>query len=322
MRIIYLPLPIIEQRYTSEWYWMFPEVFREEGIDYVVVEGNQCQSKLSKVFFLDYSCTLKYFMEQITKTLDIVEDGDTIFIPDGEMPGLEAFGYYRKFYKKKFKVVEIWHAGTYDPYDLTAQYGCTPFGQKFEEGWMEVADVIFVGSNFHKKLILDNRNVESDKVFVTGLPVNIPKLFAYDTSSKEDMIAYTGRKSFEKGYYIIKKLISENVPIKVTLDETKTKDEYYELLSKSKAVISPAYQETFGYGVIEGMALNCIPIVPDRLSYQEIVPEKFRYRTADEMYKLIDSALSGNVVNTRKYVSKYDYRKVIRRMLAIVERFI
>jgi glycosyltransferase involved in cell wall biosynthesis len=46
-------------------------------------------------------------------------------------------------------------------------------------------------------------------------------------------------------------------------------------------VISTAWQENFGIAVVEAMAHGCLPLLPDRLSYPEILPKPFH---ADFIY--------------------------------------
>jgi glycosyltransferase involved in cell wall biosynthesis len=47
---------------------------------------------------------------------------------------------------------------------------------------------------------------------------------------------------------------------------------YRELLRQADIVVSTAIQEFFGIGVIEAMYCGCVPILPRRLSYPEILP--------------------------------------------------
>src|SRR4029434_6999573 len=47
---------------------------------------------------------------------------------------------------------------------------------------------------------------------------------------------------------------------------------YRELLHQADIVVSTAIQEFFGTGVIEAMYCGCVPILPRRLSYPEILP--------------------------------------------------
>lgn len=49
-------------------------------------------------------------------------------------------------------------------------------------------------------------------------------------------------------------------------------DGYHDLLLRSDVVVSTARHEFFGVAVVEAMAAGCIPVLPARLSYPEVVP--------------------------------------------------
>ena len=68
---------------------------------------------------------------------------------------------------------------------------------------------------------------------------------------------------------------------------------YEKWLKRGALVISTAIQENFGVSVVEAMLMGCIPLLPNRLSYPEILPaayhENFLYRNKyDLMDKLVD----------------------------------
>ena len=52
----------------------------------------------------------------------------------------------------------------------------------------------------------------------------------------------------------------------------KDRNEYYRHLRESQIVISTAIQENFGISVVEAIAMGCFPLLPQRLSYPEILP--------------------------------------------------
>ncbi len=69
--------------------------------------------------------------------------------------------------------------------------------------------------------------------------------------------------------------------------------EYEKWLKRGALVISTAIQENFGISVVEAMLMGCIPLLPNRLSYPEILPsayhEHFLYQNKyDFMEKLFD----------------------------------
>ncbi len=55
----------------------------------------------------------------------------------------------------------------------------------------------------------------------------------------------------------------------------RSRADYQGWLSKGAIVVSTAIQENFGISVIEAVAHGCLPLVPHRLSYPEIIPACF-----------------------------------------------
>jgi glycosyltransferase involved in cell wall biosynthesis len=59
-------------------------------------------------------------------------------------------------------------------------------------------------------------------------------------------------------------------------------ERYFGWLDKGSIIVSTANQENFGMSVVEAIRCGCIPLLPDRLSYPEIIPKPFH---ADFLYK-------------------------------------
>lgn len=57
---------------------------------------------------------------------------------------------------------------------------------------------------------------------------------------------------------------------------------YQEWLRNGAVVVSTAHQENFGISVVEAIRFGCLPLLPDRLSYPEILPKAFH---ADFLYR-------------------------------------
>ncbi len=55
-----------------------------------------------------------------------------------------------------------------------------------------------------------------------------------------------------------------------------SREEYIHWLKRGSLIISTSIQENFGISVVEGMAYGCYPILPNRLSYPELLMEKHR----------------------------------------------
>ena len=54
-----------------------------------------------------------------------------------------------------------------------------------------------------------------------------------------------------------------------------SREEYVKWLKRGSIVISTARQENFGIAVIEAVRYGCVPLLPARLAYPEIIPERF-----------------------------------------------
>ena len=52
-------------------------------------------------------------------------------------------------------------------------------------------------------------------------------------------------------------------------------DDYHRWLQRGHIVISTALQENFGLAVVEAIHCGCLPLLPRRLSYPEIIPARF-----------------------------------------------
>ncbi|MCA9711640.1 MAG: DUF3524 domain-containing protein [Myxococcales bacterium] len=67
---------------------------------------------------------------------------------------------------------------------------------------------------------------------------------------------------------------------------TASAEQYPGLLERADIVVSTARHEFFGVAIAEAIAAGACPILPDRLSYPELVPaprDRYLYRTQDEL---------------------------------------
>jgi glycosyltransferase involved in cell wall biosynthesis len=84
---------------------------------------------------------------------------------------------------------------------------------------------------------------------------------------------------------------------------------YGELLQRADIVVSTAIQEFFGIGVVEALYCGCIPLLPRRLSYPDLLPEAY-YR--DCLYSS-DAGLVerlASVIARRAELVQHDWRSV------------
>jgi len=91
------------------------------------------------------------------------------------------------------------------------------------------------------------------------------------------------------------------------------REDYINWLKKGSIVISTANHENFGIAMVEAMRFGCIPLLPKRLSYPEILPEKFHKSFLyKNKYELVEK-LSFIIKNISKFD---DMRKKISASMA------
>jgi glycosyltransferase involved in cell wall biosynthesis len=81
-----------------------------------------------------------------------------------------------------------------------------------------------------------------------------------------------------------------------------SRESYQNWLKQGSIVVSTACQENFGIAVIEAMRFGCLPLLPDRLVYPEILPARFHsaylYQGLDELTAKLESLLKSHRQHT------------------------
>ena len=315
-----LPLEPYEMRYTIQWRKWFEQILKNKGIGYEFIEGNPFNvDKIHTGEVLDVYKTNIWKLEQTAKLIKamrykIVQDGDKIFTFDMWHTGLEAIQYVKSMTGLKVDVYGIWHAGSYDHSDFTYRHGFEPWAFKLEQVWAQMAKKMFVGSKYHQKMIKDMRGIDT---IVTGLPIDVTGLEKYDYAKKDNTVVFTSRLDPEKRPDMarrIQKKVEKNVKdveFIYTHEHKYSKEQYYNVLGKSKIVLSTALHENFGIGVIEGISCGCYPIVPRDLSYSDYLPVRCTYTTENEAVDMITRILNARFLEKtfglKLLIAKYEY---------------
>jgi glycosyltransferase involved in cell wall biosynthesis len=78
------------------------------------------------------------------------------------------------------------------------------------------------------------------------------------------------------------------------------REDYEEWLLRGDIVISTAVQENFGISIAEAAAFGCRPLVPDRLSYPELIPEEYHrdclYRNEEDLYRRLRALCAAEAI--------------------------
>ncbi len=76
-----------------------------------------------------------------------------------------------------------------------------------------------------------------------------------------------------------------------------SRQEYFSLLASGNIVISTAIQENFGLSIVEAIQCGCFPILPNRLSYPELIPLSYHsrvlYDSDDKFYRHLTAVLKN-----------------------------
>jgi glycosyltransferase involved in cell wall biosynthesis len=88
-----------------------------------------------------------------------------------------------------------------------------------------------------------------------------------------------------------------------------SREEYIKWLRRGSIVISTAQQENFGISVVEAIRYGCVPLLPARLVYPEIIPHDFHSRV---LYKDTDDLVEKLI----ELITQYPGYQSLRRKLS------
>lgn len=78
-----------------------------------------------------------------------------------------------------------------------------------------------------------------------------------------------------------------------------SRETYLSWLKKGAIVVSCAIQENFGISIVEAVRSGCLPLLPDRLSYPEIMPEDCHARVLYQTEEDLEKKLMAMLVHAR-----------------------
>jgi len=288
---------------------------------------------------------------------DRVATTDKLLFADLWHHGIESIPYINALRGGALKIYGVFHAGSYDPYDLLAFRNTEWWAEHFENMVCKITEKIFVGSEWSKRLLSSVRTVEEDKIVVTGLPLDCKKILNTVKNVKRSnnikYVVFPHRIAPEKGIMnmigTMEAVFEQSDDIRLMITSGKknlrcrdpginsrlqkflkhekvvvntglSKKDYYKLLAKCHVIFSSAFQETFGYGTLEAILCGCTPVVPYNLSYPDILQNdgRFTYLLRSEAIEKI-LKYCESPINVSEYTKRYDFPKVIGQMLKEME---
>jgi glycosyltransferase involved in cell wall biosynthesis len=185
----------------------------------------------------------------------------------------------------------------------------------FKPSWMieqikQKTKVVYPGCDFEPGVIeLSKRNVKTPLIIWNHRwEYDKNPEFFFDALSvlKERNISFTLALLGEKYDIfpdIFKKAKEKFKDEIVVYGYVESRNEYVNWLKKGAIVVSCAIQENFGISIVEAVRFGCIPLLPDRLSYPEIMPEELHSKVLYQKKEDMLEKLTDMLVNYQEYLS-------------------
>ena len=108
---------------------------------------------------------------------------------------------------------------------------------------------------------------------------------------------------------------------------TDNREDYAQFLHLADILPVTSWQDFFGGSIVEAIACNCYPILPNRLAYPEHIPPTFReehlYHSEEELFQKLKAAvLNISLIRSKNYtdfVADYDWRNLVAKYDAAFE---
>ena len=331
MAIFIVDIEAVDTRYTKQWKEYLPkQLQRSTNEEVVVISGGEVPQATTPGAFLNFAGTNNYKSQQMLEISRMfasgeIKDGDYFIYTDAWNPTVIQLRYMAELLGVDIRIGGLWHAGSYDPQDFLGRLiGDKPWVRNAERSMFDCYDHNFFATQFHIDLFLqtfknkDNpkefQQVNEDKIKRVGWPMEYlaTSLDSYKSMPKEDIILFPHRVAPEKQIEIFRDL-KEQLPqyeFVVCQEKELSKNDYHNLLGRAKLVFSANLQETLGISWYEGLLVDTIPMVPDRLSYSEMADQPFKYPSIwtknFEQYKKFRPQLIDKVID---YMENYDSYK-------------
>jgi hypothetical protein len=332
MTIYIVDIEAVDTRYTKQWKEHLPRQLRHATNEHVeVISGGETPQATTPGAFLNFGGTNVYKSKQLEIIGEKfckgeIKDGDYFLYTDAWNPTVIQLKYMAELLGVDVRIGGLWHAGSYDPQDFLGRLiGDTPWVRSAEHSMFSCYDDNFYATDFHVNLfaegVLDwNEEDEgwegtpydaNSTIKRVGWPMEYLKdtLTQYKGMEKRNLILFPHRIAPEKQVDIFRDL-AEQLPeyeFVVCQERSLTKNEYHNLLGEAKLVFSANLQETLGISWYEGVLVDAIPMVPDRLSYREMALSEFKYPSAwTEDFTAYRANRDKVVAQVREYIERYD----------------
>ena len=175
-------------------------------------------------------------------------------------------------------------------------------------------DLFEFGSGQSSKAIAWNHRWEHDKGPGNLLQI-VDRLIDRNTDFELGLFGQQFRSQPAEMEVLIKRLKGEGRLKHLGFIDNRS--DYLRKLSEHRIVLSTTDHEFQGLAVQEGIAVGCIPVVPDAFSYPEYVPAELRYSNPLQAVELIEHILQGEDI-PRLSLESYKWENLSPQWLAAI----
>jgi len=283
-RLIYVPQYPSPMRYQEWWMPEFIKEFKKE-YDEVVVLGfqylwhNSPKKDYDSEMFSPIKKAIEFETAQMNEYMTMeIRDDDTLFLADISFPGLFCNVLYHKPCPKMFAFC---HATSLNKYDYFAPVRRSK--KKMELLHAQMFDCVFFGSEYsRRKVDWDRRGVRTTVVYLPDSPDSILKPIKPNNIRPIDLVSVC-RPSIQKVNKKLEKKVEKALGLKIHRKEVNTWEDYNILLGNSKILIISTKEDTFNLTILDAIKCGCVPMVPNTLCFPEILPEYWRYSSAENL---------------------------------------
>lgn len=292
-----IPIEPLDSRYTKQWFEQMPVIFANEAskrkIDLKIrnIPGMEIKETTTAGAFLDFGMTNHYKASQIMTISKLFSDGqinagDKFLVTDFWHFGITAIRYMSELLDIPVEIHSIAHAGAYDPTDILGLKMSKEWSMYQEKAWFHASDFVYFGTEFHRQMFLKNLKIQKKyhkKTLVSGqLHVEACRSgrIGFENKKRENFIIFPHRLNEDKQPEIFEDLVThlpDDWQYIITQNNNFSKEDLYNIFTQSKIVFSCSLHENLGIGQMEGLVHGCIPVQPDRASYQEMYNDTFKY---------------------------------------------
>jgi len=324
MTIFLVDLEAVETRYTSEWKTHLPKQLRAAtNEDVVVISGGDVPQATTPGAFLNFGGTNVYKSNQLEQIAEMfcrgqVHNGDYFLYTDAWNPTVIQLRYMAELLGVDIRIGGLWHAGSYDPADFLGRLiGDKPWVRHAEQSMYECFDNNFYASQFHIDLFAESLKIDLAKTKRVGWPMEyeVDQMLPYKYMQKTNTILFPHRIAPEKQPEIFRDLADSMPEYEwiVCMEQGYSKNDYHNALGTAKLVFSANLQETLGISWYEGLLVDTIPMIPDRLSYSEMAIDEFKYPSEwTESWDKYQEHKSSVIETIHDYIVNYEkYRNAM-----------